>query len=327
MIGLLPGVLQIAWPASLYVVRGANPGNTGFFLDGIRVPELFHLALPRSVIHPYLIEGVDFYPGGGPANFGPYVSGIMAARTAAPPADRVHASADVTLYDAGAIVTGPWDGGRGTVALAARYSYTGALFSALALDTLLRYGDYQVRVEHPLAGGQATVFAFGSLDDAGWTNPGANTMEYGALQFHRLDLRWRRALAGGRLLAAVTFGIDWANSTLYDSPIKVRALSAAPRLVYTHALGARTDLEVGASAEAQSFDSHVPMFQRKQSDLAKSRKALSQAAYATRDPAPRPALGDLAGVAGRSSSPSRRPPRHSSSRAWTFNSRSPTRFH
>ncbi|HVY39149.1 MAG TPA: carboxypeptidase regulatory-like domain-containing protein [Polyangia bacterium] len=281
VIGLLPGVLQIAWPASLYVVRGANPGNTGFFLDGIRVPELFHLALPRSVIHPYLIEGVEFYPGGGPANFGPYVSGIMAARTAAPPADRVHASADVTVYDAGAIATAPWDGGRGTVALAARYSYTGALFSALSLDTLLRYGDYQLRVDHPLAGGQATLFAFGSLDDVGWTNPGANAMEYGALQFHRLDLRWRRTLGGGRLLAGATFGIDRANSTLYDSPIKERALSVAPRLTYTRALSARADVEVGASAEAQSFESHVPMFQRKQSDLARSRQALSQAAYAT----------------------------------------------
>ena len=281
VIGLLPGVQQIAWPAALYVVRGANPGNTGFFLDGIRVPELFHLALPRSVIHPYLIDGVDFYPGGGPASYGPYVSGIMAARTTAPPADRVHASADVTVYDAGGIATAPWDAGRGTVAVAARYSYTGALFSALAIDTVLRYGDYQLRVDHPLAGGQATLFAFGSLDDVGWTNPGSAAMEYGALQFHRLDLRWRRGVGGGRLLAGVTLGIDWANSTLYDSPIKVRALSAAPRLIYTHPLGARADLELGANAEAQSFQSQVPMFQPKPSDLSASRRALSQAAYAT----------------------------------------------
>jgi hypothetical protein len=281
VIGLLPGVLQIAWPASLYVVRGANPGNTGFFLDGIRVPELFHLALPRSVIHPYLVDGVDFYPGGGPASYGPYVSGIMAARTAPPPTDRVHASADVTVYDAGGIMTAPWDGGRGSLAVAARYSYTGALFSTLAINTLLRYGDYQLRVDHPLGGGQATLFAFGALDDVGWTNPGAATMQYGALQFHRFDLRWRRPLGGGRLLAAVTVGIDWANSTLYDSPIKVRALSAAPRLVYRRAVGARSEVEVGASAEAQAFDSHVPMFQRKQSDLSNSRDALSQAAYGT----------------------------------------------
>ena len=280
VLGSLPGVVQIAWPAALYVVRGANPGNTGFFLDGIRVPELFHLGLELSVIHPYLIDGVDFYPGGSPANYGPYVSGIMAARTVAPPADRVHAAVDVTVFDAGGIMTAPWDGGRGTVLVAARYSYTGALFSALQNDTILRYGDYQLRVDHPFAGGQATLFAFGARDDVGWTNV-ASTQEYGALQFHRVDLRWRRALGGGRLLVGVTGGADWATSTLFSSTIKVRALSAMPRAIYTRPLGASVDLEVGANADAQTFATAVPAFQGRQSDLGRSRRALSQAAYAT----------------------------------------------
>ena len=276
----LPGVAQIAWPAALYVVRGANPGNTGFFLDGIRVPELFHLGLELSVIHPYLIDGVDFYPGGAPANYGPYVSGIMAARTVAPPADRVHAAADVTVFDAGGIMTAPWDGGRGTVLVAARYSYTGALFSALQNDTILRYGDYQLRVDHPLAGGQATLFAFGALDDVGGTDF-RSIQEYGALQFHRLDLRWRRAIGGGRLLVGVTGGADWANSTLFDSAITVRALSVMPRAIYTRPLGTSVDLEVGANTDAQTFVTVVPPFQNKPSDLGRSRQALSQAAYAT----------------------------------------------
>ena len=280
VLGSLPGVVQIAWPAALYVVRGANPGNTGFFLDGIRVPELFHLGLELSVIHPYLIDGVDFYPGGAPANYGPYVSGIMAARTVAPPADRVHAAADVTVFDAGGIMTAPWDGGRGTVLVAARYSYTGALFSALQNDTILRYGDYQLRVDHSFAGGQATLFAFGALDDVGWTNV-AQTKEYGALQFHRVDLRWRRALGGGRLLVGVTGGADWATSTLFSSTIKVRALSAMPRAIYTRPLSTSVDLEIGANADAQTFATAVPAFQGRQSDLGRSRQALSQAAYAT----------------------------------------------
>ena len=43
----LPGVTTVAWPAPIYAIRGSNPGNTGFFLDGVRVPALFHLALDR----------------------------------------------------------------------------------------------------------------------------------------------------------------------------------------------------------------------------------------------------------------------------------------
>src|SRR4029077_20631359 len=66
VIASLPGVQQIVWPASIYVVRGANPGNTGFYLDGVRVPALFHIGLGPSAIHPYLIGGVDFYPGSYP---------------------------------------------------------------------------------------------------------------------------------------------------------------------------------------------------------------------------------------------------------------------
>lgn len=279
VLGSLPGVSQVTWPAAIYVVRGANPGNTGFYLDGIRVPALFHLALGPSIIHPYLIDGVDFYPGGYPANFGGYVSGIMAARTAPPPADRLRASADVTLYDAGGIMTAPWNEGRGTVAVAARYSYTGALFSLLAEDTILRYGDYQLRVDHPLAGGLATIFAFGSLDDLGWRDLMAQK-EYASLQFHRVDARWRRPVAGGRLLAGVTLGTDRARSTLFDRALKMRAFSAAPRIVYQKSLGP-VDLEVGADAIAQDFTSEVPDFQRRGSDLSRSRAAFSQGLYAT----------------------------------------------
>jgi hypothetical protein len=281
VIGSLPGVSQIVWPTALYVVRGANPGNTGFYVDGVRVPALFHLALGPSVIHPYLIGGVDFFPGGYPAVYGGYVSGIVAARTAPPPPDRVHASADVTVYDAGGLVTAPFDGGRGTAAAAARYSYTGALFSLLATDSVLRYGDYQVRVDHPLAGGQATVFAFGSLDQVGWLDLNNLTNVYASLQFNRLDARWRSSAGGGRLLAGITFGADWSQSTLFDRPIKVRVLGAAPRLIYDRTLSSMLELEVGAEAGGQTFATDVPDFQRRQSDLANSRRAFTQGTFAT----------------------------------------------
>ena len=279
VIASLPGVSQIVWPAALFAIRGANPGNTGFYLDGMRVPALFHLALGPSIIHPYLLEGVDFFPGGFPVAYGGAVAGIVAARTAPAPDDRVHASADVTLLDAGGIMTAPWDAGRGTVAVAARYSYTGALLSALSEDTVLRYGDYQLRADHPLAGGQATVFAFGSLDDLGWANPG-QTGQYASLQFHRLDLRWRAGVAGGRLLVAMNGGADWAQSTLFSRPIKSRSVSAAPRLKYEHALGSAVDVQLGGDGVAQSFVTEVPTFQPRASDLGRSRPAFTAALFA-----------------------------------------------
>jgi hypothetical protein len=275
----LPGVAQIAWPAALFVVRGANPGNTGYFLDGLRVPALFHLALGPAVIHPYLIAGLDFFPGSYPPSYGGFASGIVAARTVAAPLDRVHASADVTLYDAAGIVTAPFDGGRGGVVAAARYSYAGPLLAALSETSVISYGDYQLRVDHPLAGGQATLFAFGSLDQLGWTYALGLPTEYASLQFHRVDLRWRRELGGGSLAVAAAAGADWSGSTLFERSINVRALSATPRIRYERALGAAADLTLGGDAELQRFATQVPAFQRRQSDLGRSRDAASAGLY------------------------------------------------
>jgi hypothetical protein len=147
----LPGVSQIVWPFALYAIRGANPGNTGFFLDGMRVPALFHFALGPSIVHPYLIDRLSFYPGGYPARLGGYVSGAVAVETAAPPNDTTRLSADVRLYDAG-VATAPWDGGRGTVAVAPLRLHGPDRLSPVR-QCQLRLRRLPARVDH--AGGRA----------------------------------------------------------------------------------------------------------------------------------------------------------------------------
>jgi len=274
----LPGVSQVVWPLAIYAIRGANPGNTGFFVDGLRVPALFHFALGPSVIHPYFLQGLDFYPGGYPARYGRYVAGAVAAHTAAPPADRVHAAADVRVFDAGALVTSPFHGGRGTAAVAARYSYTGALFSLLSEQQTLGYGDYQVRVDHALGPGRIVFFAFGSADTLGHkVRPDADA----ALEFHRVELRWQGALLGGRLRTGVALGADRARSTLMDSPISVSTRSLTPRVQYERPLGngAAATLEAGADAEVQRFRPTVPAGQGQLGDLAMARSAVSAGAF------------------------------------------------
>ena len=185
----LPGVSQVVWPFALYAIRGANPGNTGFFLDGMRVPALFHFALGPSIVHPYLVDKLSFYPGGYPARLGGYVSGAVAAETAAPPHDLTRFTADVRLYDAGGLAAAPWDGGRGTVAVAARYAYTGLIVSRLFGNVDFGYADYQLRADHPFAGGTATLLALGSFDQLDIKD---DDIGDASLNFHRLDLRWER---------------------------------------------------------------------------------------------------------------------------------------
>jgi hypothetical protein len=248
----LPGVSQVGWPLALYTVRGANPGNTGFFVDGVRLPALFHLGLGPEVIHPYFLERIDFYPGGYPARFGRFVSGIVSATTVAPKIDRVRGSVDLRIYDVGGMLSTPFDAGKGTVMLAGRYSYTGLIFSALSPSYTLSYWDYQARVDHTLGRGQFTAFAFGSHDQLGDKRyPETNAQ----IDFHRLDLRWSAALGPGRLLVGSSLGLDKSAVSLdpvVKLPISIDTKSAAPRASYT-ILSRNVDVEVGADSEIQSL--------------------------------------------------------------------------
>ena len=134
MPGVTPGVAGLPY----FYVRGAPPGNVGYFLDGIPVPLLYHGLLGPSVIHPALIERVDFYPGGYPARFGRFAGGIVAATTREPE-ERVHGEANVRTFDAGGVLEAPFAGGRGFAMAGGRYSYTAPLLSLFAPDLSYAY--------------------------------------------------------------------------------------------------------------------------------------------------------------------------------------------
>jgi len=58
---VLPGVTPIVSGLPYFYVRGAPPGNVGYYLDGIRVPYLFHVGVGPSVVNPSRVEsGVPF---------------------------------------------------------------------------------------------------------------------------------------------------------------------------------------------------------------------------------------------------------------------------
>ena len=67
---VLPGITPFVSGLPHFVVRGAMPSATGYFIDGIRVPLLYHLGVGPSVISASLVQSVDFFPGPYPAQYG-----------------------------------------------------------------------------------------------------------------------------------------------------------------------------------------------------------------------------------------------------------------
>ena len=218
----LPGVTPIVSGLPFFFVRGAPPGNVGYFLDGIPVPLLYHLALGPSVVHPGLIDQVDFYPGGYPARYGRFAGGILDGETL-PPATRPHWEGNVRLFDAGALAEAPLLDDRMTVLAAGRYSYTAALVQLFAPNTRVAYWDYQTRVVYRLTPkDRISLFLFGSFDEIDnrdqqttYDNAGDVTGQtvgpfYPVFktEFHRADLRYDHDTPRGHLRVAATLGIE-----------------------------------------------------------------------------------------------------------------------
>jgi TonB family protein len=209
----MPGVVPIVSGLPYFFVRGAPPGNTGYFLDGVRVPLLYHLAFGPSIVHPAMIDQVDFFAGGFPARYGRFAGGILSGTTR-PPAKVLHGEGNIRLFDAGALVEAPYADGRGTVLVAGRYSYPLLVTSIIAPSVVLSYWDYQARASWDLGKtDRVSVFFFGSYDFLGEKKkrgtPEEFTQQAFATQFHRADLRYDRAISTtGAMRLALTLGTD-----------------------------------------------------------------------------------------------------------------------
>jgi TonB family protein len=263
-IDMMPGVTPIVSGVPFFFVRGAPPGNTGYFIDGVRVPLLYHLALGPSVIHPSLIDRVDFYPGGFPAPYGRYTGGIVAGETRGP-SSRIGGEAEVRLFDAGALGEAPFANGKGDALVAGRYGYPALLVPLFAPGTSLGYWDYQGRVSYRVAPRDTlTAFVFGSFDeldqgDATAYDAQGNPTAYGPLkpifrtEFHRADLRWDHAVPGGNLRTALTFGIDDSLAAAGDSE-RVQAESIQLRTELDRRISSKVRLRAGADALLYHYD-------------------------------------------------------------------------
>jgi hypothetical protein len=210
-IDMLPGVTPLASGLPYFYVRGAPPGNVGYFLDGIRVPLLYHIGLGPSVIHPAIVDRVDLYPGGYPASFGRYAGGVVSGETREP-LPEWHGEANIRLVDAGAMLSGPFDEGRGSFFVAGRYSYTALLLSLISSNINLGYWDYQARVSYRVTPrDELTLFAFGARDFLSQRDdPTKIERTLFNTTFHRLDLRYDHRFGGpeDHVRQAVTLGYD-----------------------------------------------------------------------------------------------------------------------
>jgi hypothetical protein len=251
----LPGVTPIVSGLPFFYVRGAPPGNIGYFIDGVRVPYLFHVGAGPSVIHPGMVDSVELYPGGYPARFGRFSGGIVSASSTEPRAT-THGEANIRLFDAGALAETGFANGKGSALVGSRYSYTAAVLSLIAGNTTLDYRDYQTRVSYDLTPhDRLSMFAFGSFDLISQTVNGIENVLFGS-EFYRVDLRYDRRISQDTTIrVAVTGGFD--QTKIPAQPRNSKNTLSGARTQIFHRLSENVQVRGGSDVLLEAYRADV----------------------------------------------------------------------
>ncbi len=225
-----PGVTPVASGVPYYFIRGAPPGNIGYFFDGIQVPLLFHVGAGPGVIPPGLVHGVDLHLGPYPASFGRLAGAVVDAEAVAP-RDDWRAEGVMRTVDMGGLVEAPLPDDMGSVLVGGHYAVGAEILSALVPSVDISYWDYQGRASvKTSATGRASVLAFGAYDYLASVEDDQRDVLLDS-DFHRVDLRYDDVLPeGGKYRVATMFGLD-------------RSRGAGIEDVHDWKVGARVQLE------------------------------------------------------------------------------------
>jgi TonB family protein len=201
----LPGVGRPPLGIGQLIIRGTAPEDSAYYLDGGRIPLVFHFSGLTTVLNGDSLEEVAFLPSNYSVRYGRTIGGVVELRTTVdlPDADRTYASVDV--YQATAFVERRL-GDSTAITVSGRRSYIDAVLSPLLSSGDItvqapRYWDVQARVvkETERAGSWDALFL--ASDDRfrflGGEGDDAEVLAALGQRFAKLRLKQRQNLAGG----------------------------------------------------------------------------------------------------------------------------------
>ncbi len=269
----LPGLARTPFVTGFLIIRGSNPDDSGTFIDGHRIPQLFHFLGGPSILNPEFLESIDLYPGGFPARFGRSTGGIVSVETRSAKSDGIHGSADIDLLDAGGYIRFPV-GKHGALAFAGRRSYLDFMLSfflpepdpGATLVVVPVYYDYQARFDYDLESqGKLTLFAIGSSDTLNVLSQEAGDEQSfdldSSIKFFRLIASYKRPIVGGLQLTispavgrdSIGFATGQIDAGAFSSLSAVEN-TASYRARIDGKLGKRLTLDTGLDLESRVTD-------------------------------------------------------------------------
>jgi len=125
-INRLPGISSSDF-SSRFTVRGGDNNEVLVLMDGMELLEPFHLKEidggALSIIDPDIIEGVDLFTGGFPAEYGDRTSGVFNIKSTNPYPGENRSTLGISFMNARIMSEGVFKGDRGSYQFSARRGY------------------------------------------------------------------------------------------------------------------------------------------------------------------------------------------------------------
>ncbi|HEY4366564.1 MAG TPA: TonB-dependent receptor [Steroidobacteraceae bacterium] len=247
--------------SSVGPVRGGVPDETAIVLDGLRLYEPFHLKnffSPVSVLDSRIIDGMDVYSGGFPANFGDRMSAIIDTHSIHPTQERYY-ELGLSLFHSSALASMAFDDDRGHALLSARRSNLGEVGKLSENDFGdLQYADGFGRLDYKFTDAtQGSLSALASEDrihaikSAGTQH--SDDRYRNVYVWATLDHQWSEH-ANSRLIASST-SVNNERAGDVDDPDQRSALVHDARAF--HVIGLRLDNEIAGALVTHHFGAEV----------------------------------------------------------------------
>ena len=229
----LPGAARSPLGPGGLIIRGANPEDSAVYVDGIRIPLIYHLGGFVSVINADLIDSVSYLPGSYGVQYGRTLGGVVDVTTKQEYPEQTRLTWSTDLLDSGGLLQGRiGKKKRVGLAMAARRSYIDAVLASVPsllpnpdLVVRPRWYDYQLKLDRLEDGeDELSFFLFGFQDRllastppgfAQGTDPDTQGDLGTSYTTHRAYVKWVHRLGEDwqlRLIPSV--GIDGADFAL-----------------------------------------------------------------------------------------------------------------
>lgn len=205
---ILPGVARPAFGSGALIVRGAAPGDSQAFLEGIPIPLLYHFGGLTSFIQSRLLERVDFYPGNFSVRYGRKMGGVLEVETRDPRRDGLHGVFELSVIDVGVLAEFPL-GENASGAFGLRRSMIDVVFNNvipedldIGVSQLPVYYDWQAFVTwRPTDRDKVKILSYGSTDrfeifagDSIGDDPDVRGQLDLSTRFNFIHLNWNRQI-------------------------------------------------------------------------------------------------------------------------------------